>query len=135
MNPTDAGKVGYGNPPLETRFKPGVSPNPGGKPVRARNRINASFLNALIKEFDESGAAAIKKCATEDPSTFVRVLASLQPKELEITKTFDDISDEQLEAAFAAVRAILAAQHPEQGDGRPGEAQPAAALQAVSEAG
>jgi hypothetical protein len=30
-------KVGYGKPPLETRFQPGVSPNPNGRPKGAQN--------------------------------------------------------------------------------------------------
>ena len=116
-------------------FKPGQSGNPGGKPVRARNAINAKFLNALLKEFDESGAKAIKRCAEEEPSAFVRVLASLQPKELEITRPLDDISDEQLDAAYLACRAILDAQSVGEGAGGEAEAQSAENVSAVSEAG
>jgi hypothetical protein len=122
-------------PPTQTRFKSGQSGNPGGKPVRARNAINAKFLNALLKEFDESGAKAIKRCAEEEPAAFVRVLASLQPKELEITRPLDDISDEQLDAAYLACRAILDAQSAGEGAGGEVEAQSAENVSAVSEAG
>lgn len=133
-NPTDtAYKVGYASPPLHTQFKPGVSPNPGGKPVKARNKLNANFLNALIKEFDANGAQAIRECATKDPSTFVRVLASLQPKEMEITRPLDDITDEQLDAAYLACRAIIGAQNAGEGQVGQGEAQHSSQLQAVPE--
>lgn len=133
-NPAEVAKVGYCNPPAEHQFKPGNLANPGGKPVGARNKLNARFLNELIKQFDAHGAEAIRNCAENDPSTFVRVLASLQPKELEIKRPLDDISDEQLDAAYVAVRAILGAQNAGSGEGGQGQAQPAASLQAVPEA-
>lgn len=114
-------------------YQPGQTGNPGGKPVRARNAINAKFLNELLKAFDEHGAKAIKECAEKDPSAFVRVLASLQPKELEITRPLDDISDEQLDAAYVACRTILNAQDVGASEGRPDEAQPASQLSALPE--
>jgi hypothetical protein len=36
-DPTVEPPVGYGNPPMATRFKPGVSGNPRGRPKGARN--------------------------------------------------------------------------------------------------
>lgn len=135
-NPTDSGyEIGYGKPPKHTQWKAGSSPNPGGKPVRARNKINAAFLNALIEEFDKSGKKAIKECAENDPSTFVRVCASLLPKEIEISRPLDDIPDEQLDAAILAVRTILAAQNPDNGTNGSGETQSVEVLQAIPEAG
>lgn len=97
------------DPNPATRFQPGQTGNPGGKPIGARNALNAKFLRDLSAAFDEFGKAAIEACAKEDPTAFVRVLAALQPKELEITNKMDDINDEQLDAALLAVRAILAA--------------------------
>lgn len=114
-------------------IKPGETRNPGGKPVGARNSLNAKFLNALIKEFDERGAKAIKDCATKDPSTFVRVLASLQPKELQITRPLDELTDEQLDAAYLACRAILDIQNAGNGEVGSRQAQHPAALQALPE--
>lgn len=97
------------NPSPETRFGASNKGNPGGKPIGARNALNAKFLRDLSAAFDLHGKSAIEKCALEDPTAFVRVLAALQPKELEITNKMDDINDEQLDAALLAVRAILAA--------------------------
>jgi hypothetical protein len=37
-------RVGYGKPPLDTRFKPGVSGNPSGRPKAAKN------LTTLVHE-------------------------------------------------------------------------------------
>lgn len=130
---TETGKVGFSNPPMDTRWKPGVSPNPGGKPVRARNKINARFLNDLLKEWETTGARALKECSKKDPATFIRVVASLQPKEIEIIKPLEDIPDEQLDAAVLAVRAILAAQNSGSDESRPGQAQHPSPLQALPE--
>jgi len=46
-------KVGYGNPPDETKFKPGVSPNPKGRPPKpkptALGEIVRDVLNSPIQ--------------------------------------------------------------------------------------
>jgi hypothetical protein len=123
-------------------FVPGQSANPGGRPVGSRNAINAKFLNALITAFDEGdeeghckGLRAIKRCRDEDPSAFVKALIALQPKEVDIKRNLDDIPDDQLAAAYAAVGAILAAQNPAAGVGAAEGAQQAQGLPAVSETG
>ncbi|MDZ4253219.1 MAG: hypothetical protein U1A72_11695 [Sulfuritalea sp.] len=134
-NPAETGKVGYKHPPLETRFKAGNLANPGGKPVRARNSLNAAFLNALLAEFNRSGKAAIKACAKEDPARFVTILASLLPKELEISHPLDEFTDEQLDAAAETIRTILAAQGYRPDEIGQGGAQPAEKLPALPAAG
>lgn len=116
-------------------FKPGQSGNPGGKPKGARDRLQGKFLNALADDFEENGKDAIQRCRVEDPSAYIRAIVALMPKELEITRPLDDLSDEQLDAAYVAVRALLAAQAPGDGAGAAEAAQPATGLPAVHEAG
>jgi hypothetical protein len=46
-------EVGYGKPPVETRFKPGQSGNPGGRPKGAKNKLpalNEERLKTIILE-------------------------------------------------------------------------------------
>jgi hypothetical protein len=43
-------KVGYGKPPKETRFKPGQSGNPKGRPPRGGN-FDADLFAELCEEF------------------------------------------------------------------------------------
>lgn len=94
-------------PPIETRFKPGQSGHPGGKPLRARNNLQVSFLNALCKDFDEHGKDAIERARVKDPVGYMKVCASLMPKQVEQSKPLDDLTDAELVAGIALLRARL----------------------------
>jgi len=109
-NPSNSGKVGYKNPPVATRFKAGESPNPGGKPTKSRNRLQGKFFLNLADDFDKHGKQAIIDCREKDPVAYVKTVASLMPKEFELSTPMSELTDEQLDAALAAAHAILAAQ-------------------------
>jgi hypothetical protein len=92
------------------RFKPGQSGNPGGKPVGARNRITALFLNTLAADFEEHGAKAIQECREHDPGTYVKVVASLLPKEVDLgINRLEEMSTSDIIAAVSALSGYLAA--------------------------
>jgi len=48
MSKDDAGKGGYGRPPKDSRFKPGRSGNPAGRPKRART-LRSDFHEVMKK--------------------------------------------------------------------------------------
>ena len=76
------------------RFQPGN----GGRPRGARNKLSGDFLTALADEFSEHGAEAIKIVRVERPHEFLKIVASLMPKELEISDSrLKDISDDELD--------------------------------------
>lgn len=64
-------------------FKPGQSGNPAGKPKGARNKLQEAFWKDFAGAWEQHGASALLKVATEDPATFVKVAASVMPKEIE----------------------------------------------------
>ena len=103
--------VGFKNPPVEHRFKPGVSANPGGKPLKSRNKLQGDFFRELADDFNVKGKDAIKAMREERPADYIKVIASLTPRELEVTHSpLEDMSTEALEAAIAAVQGLLANQ-------------------------
>jgi Family of unknown function (DUF5681) len=88
-------------------FQPGQSGNPGGKPKAARNRLQGAFLNALAEDFDTHGKSAIVRAREEDPMGYVKAIAALMPKQVEQSQPLDDLTDAELTAGIALLRARL----------------------------
>ena len=79
------------------RFVPGVSGNPAGKPKGARTKLGEQFLSALQEDFEANGVAAIQKVRETKPQDYLRVIASLMPKDLNLNiNNLDDATDDEL---------------------------------------
>lgn len=90
-------------------WQPGQpSPNPGGKPKAARNRLQGAFLNALADDFDANGKQAIVDAREKDPMGYVKAVAALMPKQVEASQPLEDMTDVELVAAIAWLRSRLA---------------------------
>ena len=61
-----------------TRFQPG---NPG-RPKGARNKLGEAFVAALLEDFKVHGVLTIQTVREDDPSTYMRILAGLLPREI-----------------------------------------------------
>lgn len=105
-------------------FQPGNNANPGGKPVGARNRLTAAFLNALAKDFDENGKEAIEQCRLYKPDAYIKAIAALCPKEIEVKRPLEEMSADELLDAVRALQSFLATGAVAEGTGAPGSELP-----------
>jgi hypothetical protein len=84
------------------RFGPG---NPG-KPKGSRHALGEAFVKALHDDFVEHGEAVIQAVRTEKPDQYMKVVASLLPKEFKI-ETTSDLTDEQLDARIRTLANLV----------------------------
>lgn len=90
--------------PAGKRFEAG---NPG-RPKGSRNRLGENFIKALADNFETHGVATIETVRTERPHEYLKVVASLLPKQVEIKEgAFDGIGDDELSAIIVAARSAL----------------------------
>lgn len=83
-------------------FKPGQSGNPAGRPKGARQKLGEDFLNALRDDFEANGPAVIQAVRSEKPDQYLKVIASILPKEIELSADVVVMTKEQRDAAVAA---------------------------------
>jgi hypothetical protein len=89
------------------RFITGNSGN-GGRPRGARSKLGEEFLEALSMDFSEHGPAAIERVRQEDPVAYIRVIASLLPKELKVERSpYADMTEEEINAEIIRQTACL----------------------------
>jgi Family of unknown function (DUF5681) len=110
LNPDATGKK------QDTRFKPGQSGNPAGRPKGARNKVSERLLEALAKHFESNGEAAIEKVFAERPHDYLKIIASLVPRQMEIddmrpTRRAEDMTDDELAAIASQPRGEKAMHH------------------------
>ena len=100
-----------GNPAtLSPPWKPGQSGNPTGRQNGSRNKLGMSFVDAMLKDFEQHGEKVIETVRTEKPDQYLKVIASILPKELNVTTNrVEEMSDDDLAAGIAALQSVLAA--------------------------
>lgn len=80
----------------------------GGRVKGARNRIAYKLIEALAADFEQHGEEAIKIARIERPVEYLKVIASLCPKEFEIVDSrLAELSDEELDVFIAKLRGQL----------------------------
>jgi hypothetical protein len=87
----------------DSSFKPGQSGNPAGRPKGSRNKVSEKLLEALATDFDAHGKDVIEKVRADRPADYLKIVASLVPKQMEIEdlrshRKAEDLSDDELAA-------------------------------------
>ncbi len=89
-----------------TLWVPGQSGNPAGRPKGSRNKLAEAFYADLYAKWQLKGPEAIDKMIETDPGGFVKVIASVMPKEFNV-RTDDGMNDEQIDNLIEAIRLEL----------------------------
>jgi hypothetical protein len=98
-------------PDLLTRFRPGQSGNPRGRPKGSRHKLGEDFFAAMAADFEKHGPATIAKVRQERPADYLKIVASILPKELNVrTNPLEEMSDDELAAGIEILQSIIAAQ-------------------------
>lgn len=99
----DTGEKQRGRP-----FEPGQSGNPAGRPKGARNKLGEQFIQDLYASWQEHGPATLEAVRTEKPDVYVKVVASILPKELNVkVSELDELSDAELDRRITALADAL----------------------------
>jgi hypothetical protein len=74
-------------------------------PKGSRNRLSEEFLRAFVEDFERHGAGVIELVRSKRPQDYLKVAASLIPKQIEIEpdrpRPVHELSDEELSASIS----------------------------------
>lgn len=116
-------------------YQPGHSGNLVGRPKGSRNLLCEAFFKDLLADWEAHGKQAIETFRGERPHDYVKVVASLLPKELNVkVNELEELSDAEISSRLnALVREMRSAGlEPFAGDAEPlgaEQADPVSSLQ------
>lgn len=73
----------------------------GGRPKGARAKLGEAFLQAMQADFAQHGIAAVEAVRTEKPDQYLKVIASMLPKEIDLG---DETVQAMVEVMFRSAR-------------------------------
>jgi hypothetical protein len=87
-------------------FGPG---NPG-RPKGSRNKLGEAFIEDLYADWQEHGQQALKDCREQNPAAYVKTVANLLPKDINLNvNVAEQLTDDEIAVGLDAVRAAIAA--------------------------
>lgn len=90
-------------------FKPGQSGNPAGRAKGSRHKLGEAFIQDMYAAWETQGKDAIDRVIKDRPHEFIKSVASILPKEIEVkTTNVQELSDDDLAAALIALRSATA---------------------------
>jgi hypothetical protein len=92
--------------PVAVRWKPGQSGNPLGRPQGSRNKLSEDVLATLAADWAAGGAETVARVRATDPSTYLRVVASILPKDV-LVNVQQSVPGNLEPEAWATLRRVL----------------------------
>lgn len=81
----------------DLKFQPGQSGNPKGRTKGSRNKLGESFLEDMYADWQQHGTEVIEAVRKDKPEQYLKVVASILPKDLNINvNQMDEMSDDEL---------------------------------------
>ncbi|TCN29119.1 hypothetical protein [Sinorhizobium americanum] len=78
------------------------------QPVGGRGRLGGTFLDAVQADFAAHGAGVIARIREEKPETYLKLVATITPKDLSATtNAMDELSNEQLIERIRALDTVI----------------------------
>lgn len=82
----------------------------GGRKRGARNKLGEAFLEDLYADWAEHGVTALKDCREQNPAAYIKTVASLLPKDVNLNvNVAEQLTDDEIAVGLDAVRAAIAA--------------------------
>jgi len=102
-----------------------VPPLSPGRPKGARTKLGEAFIEALHESFQTQGATAIQRVIDDKPEQYLKVIASLMPKDINLNIQDEiELTDEQLVQRVRTLTAAVAPFLDRIGNTGPGDAAP-----------
>jgi Family of unknown function (DUF5681) len=106
------------NTHLKAPWKPGQSGNPLGRPQGARSKFSEAACADALADWTANGASVLERVRATDPSTYLRVLFSIIPKDIAVsienrTGPMDSAEMQHMRRLVALIQATASAVDPE----------------------
>ncbi|WP_375308676.1 hypothetical protein WI560_15440 [Bradyrhizobium sp. A11] len=89
----------------------------GGRVVGSRNKLQGEVITRFLEHWKKTGHAAIDIVFKENPKDYLKIIASLLPKEHIFAEAgLDDLTDQELAETLAEIRKARAAASPTVGN-------------------
>jgi hypothetical protein len=94
----------------DTRFKPGQSGKPAGRPKGSRNKFTEAFFQLLYADYDEHGRDVIEQVRQKHPLQYLRLIVSVLPKRREKPRALptERLTNEELDQLLGETKRLLA---------------------------